>query len=499
MKKLNSWILFGGFCALSWNMSLAQRRLETPSAATVSAPESSTLVPGDVFDFQIRFNNAPDGYGGGYITYVLSLQGNTWLGMSGTQTPRMSGQTELHDGQAIYTFSVPIIDAMIPGTWKLTEVALERTTKTSVPVVDNVSFVIPAVSALHIHVEAPATVRAGQRFVFKVDFKEPPKARDPACSLTVQALLQPEVSNIDPYKVSTKPIEAKPDVLSYELSGDFAPDLPSGLWRGEVSIVEHSNQGQYCRTPPLEGDRQFSFLVENNPGLVTPTSATVIVNPSQIQLLLGEADRLKARAQHLKEQLNAETAEGNQTLLRQSLKQSISDVDQTEAKFKQSVEPASSLAEVNTFFDDIRFDYGEALKILMEDSSQARFDGPGLLSVSAQVGKLTPHLTRASATVLKTILRTAQAYDLVAESKTLTFNLWVYSVPDGAAISYWLRGGTPHTVDHETDWEIENLTRAVYLIQVQKSGYEPKEITFDAINNQNTSVKIPLERSRHLR
>jgi len=49
------------------------------------------------------------------------------------------------------------------------------------------------------------------------------------------------------------------------------------------------------------------------------------------------------------------------------------------------------------------------------------------------------------------------------------------------------------SVDHETDWRIENLVRAVWLIRLQKPGYEDAEVSFDAINNTETSITIKLK------
>ena len=81
----------------------------------------------------------------------------------------------------------------------------------------------------------------------------------------------------------------------------------------------------------------------------------------------------------------------------------------------------------------------------------------------------------------------------------MTFNLDVYSTPKGATISYRQRGGEFHPLDHETDWRIENLARAVYLIRLQKPGYDDKEVQFDAIDSTRTSLNIQLEPKRGAR
>jgi hypothetical protein len=162
------------------------------------------------------------------------------------------------------------------------------------------------------------------------------------------------------------------------------------------------------------------------------------------------------------------------------------------------VEP-SSVRAVNAFFDDIRYEYGEALKILATESGRVGQNGPKLLAVGVALPSSSAHFTRASKAVLKSILHNAKAYDVVATSKSVTFNLEVYSVPDGATISYRQRGGEYHSVDHVTDWRIENLIRAVYYIRLQKLGFEDNEVTFDAVDSTSTSIKVPLVRKRGAR
>jgi hypothetical protein len=234
-------------------------------------------------------------------------------------------------------------------------------------------------------------------------------------------------------------------------------------------------------------------------GLVTPTSVAVTANPSQIQLLLAEADRLKAKAEHLKQQLSLDNVGTNQILLSSSVRQAITDLDKTEETYKQKGLDQSSARAVNTFFDDIRLNYGEALKALANDSARAAQAGARLERVGLVSGGPSPRLSHASQAVLASILHNSKAYSVVASSGFITFNLEVDSDPQGASVSYRQRGGEYHSLDHETDWRIENLPRAVYLIRLQKSGYEDKEVTFDAMDSTSPNIHVRLERKRGAR
>jgi hypothetical protein len=243
----------------------------------------------------------------------------------------------------------------------------------------------------------------------------------------------------------------------------------------------------------------FAFTIEPALGLVTPTSVAVTVNPSQVQLLLGEADRLKAKAHRIGVQLSSGNLAANQLLLQNTLQEAVADLDTTEQAYKVKGSDQSFARPVNIFFDDIRFSYGEALKALANNSTVGPPAGPRLERMSAAKVGPSPRLNPASQAVLACILHNAKAYEVVASSKSVTFNLDVFSEPKGAAVSYRLRGGEYHALDHETDWRIENLTRAVYLIRLQKPSYEDKEVTFDAIDGTGTSINVRLDRKREAR
>jgi hypothetical protein len=364
-------------------------------------------------------------------------------------------------------------------------------------------------TAIHFH--PPEKVQAGQPYVIGVNVDEYPRADLPeGCILSISGFLRPPAIPDSTLPGQTladfamDQVDLSPEKRSYELRALLPPDVPSGTsyqrrWYGELKIFSHPGPAGANRPcPPGENDGGFSFtfVVERAPGLVTPTSATVTINPSQVKLLFAAADRLKARAERLKQQIASTTVPTNQALLQEGLRNALTDLDQTEASYKQSgLDPAFTGA-VNTFFDDIRLTYGEALTALANNSVKSSQAGPQLERVSAALGGPSPRIDRASQAVLSSILHNARAYQVVASSKAMTFNLDVFSEPKGAAISYRQRGGEYHALDHETDWRIENLARAVYLIRLQKPGYEDKEVTFDAIDSSSTSVDVPLAPKR---
>jgi hypothetical protein len=473
--------------ALSGNCLVGQDQI--PSAVSVTSGESPKLVPGQSFKFTLQFDKAPEGYGGGKISYQFDNVAIS--GRSVNDQDSVSGGEALHDGQSIYSFSLPITESMDKGRWKLVSVQMGKAVMRDVQIPDDVVFDVPLPPPI-LHVRVPEKVVAGTSFHLGVTLDEIPIV-PPQCSVFIGFFIRPPVQ----VSVSTADnVLAQSGRHSYELTGKLDVDVPSGVWKGAVNLYTGPKEpagdpGRMCfeKLPPWLSSSQLSLTVEPSPSLVSPTAVSARVNPSQIQLLVAEADRLRAKAKHLQEQLTSGNETGNQDLLRSSLLEANADLDKTEATFKQQGVEESLVQEVDAFFDDIRFGYREALGILRGEV--ARGKDSQLLRVSA--GRAGAPLN-AGRVVLKSIRRNAHAYDVVASTTHLTFTLEVYSEPKGATISYRTRGGEYHSVDHATDWNIENLVRAVWLIRLQKPGYKDAEETFDAIDNTRTSITISLTR-----
>jgi hypothetical protein len=383
------------------------------------------------------------------------------------------------------------------------QVSVGRSTPKNVPLSDDVSFEIPELHPIVVHIQAPTSVQAGQQYSFTVTLDEYPRDIYKDCRLTLGASLKqasPRGQSID-----LAGQELGPNQLSYAFSYPLEPDIPRGPWH--IELVDQAENlvspGLGCRHPQLKGDVPHSFEIVPATGLVTPTSVAVTVNPSQVQLLLEKADLLKAKAQHLRLQLSSGDVAANQDLMRKSLQTSLqeamTELDATEKNYKEKGMEASFTPAVNAFFDDIRFSYSEALKTLTENFPKVSQTGPRLAGVNAFVGERSRRSGRASDLVFGSIQHNVDAYEIVASSKYLTFDLEVYSDPRGATISYKLRGDEYKTVEHETDWIIRNIPRAVYFVRLQMQGCKDEERRFDAITDPGTSIHVALKCPRELK
>jgi hypothetical protein len=497
------------------NVTFEVHESQLPIRAKIQWEKGQRLEDGESFKFGICLETVPEGYDRGGIHYRFALRNpdphEARSAPPSTLLKSAEGDIGLKDGQSCYESPpVPVFqpgghfesDFLSLGEWKLLEVTLAGR-----PVIfqDDVTFEVRAPTIV-LHVQAPRAVEAGHNFVFKVSVDG--FLQNTYCLPTLSVDLH-QLSAGGPPDPNNSPVYVKPISLdpnqqerSFEMSGTFAPDLPAGPWQGEFVVsterapemLDRAPQ-ETCRRPNLEGDTRFAFEVEPAVGLVTPTSVTVTVNPLQVQLLRVEAERLTARANLLKQQLSSEDTTANYVLLRDGLAEVMKYLDTTEAKYKEETNKGvdqSSIGEVSAFFDDIRLDYRETEKVLNNESAESKQFAPRLLLVDAWEADSSPHLTHASAALLKSILRNVKGYEIAASSKSMLFNLDVFSDPQGATISYHQRGKESHNLDHETDWRIENLSRGVYFIKLQKPGYEPNEVEFDAMTSTATSVSIPL-------
>lgn len=487
-------------------------REQTPYQVSVIAGTGQRLKPGDKFTFLLKFDRAPRGFGEGTVQFSfknISPRQNTDSNFS--ERTDLGGSMPLQDGQAVYAFTAEITEDMAPGKWILHSVALGRRVPRTVPVPSDVGFEIPFPSPLKLKVKAPSHGAAGQSISLTVDLVDFPNLGQPSCSLYISAHLEPIQGDArlpqNSFVVNSGGTELKPDQRSYEMYYPIDREAPGGRWQGKVSVyagpkpqptrLRRPQMNRFCRTPPIEGETSFIFDVEPGPEEIVPSSVAVVVNSSQIELLSAEADRLKAKAEKLSQVINSGNEVNNITLLQNSLIEAITDVDKTEKSFLQRGDAGlSSSQTVQSFFDDIRYGYAEAITRTGHEAAELSLNQPRLQRASVSMATGGAHLARTKNSVLNSILHNAQVYAFAATSGSLTFTLEVYSDPDHGTISYRQRGDKEYTfISHPTDWRIENLPIGVYLIRVQKMGYNDKEVPYDASTSTIPSVKIALEKT----
>jgi hypothetical protein len=473
-----------------------EAQIVKPTKVSVTAPESESLVPGDYLQFQLQFYPAPQHYGGGRITVRFEKVDGPSSDLTTLRVPLSSVAeipTDLIDDVGSYHLQLSIAEWMSPGKWVLKQVSLGQSDPKLIPFSEDVSFNIPDLRPMVGHIHGPESVEAGHQYDLTVTLDEFPTDIYKDCARSLLVRLDPVSPGQFPISLGRQDII--PGQLSYKFSHLFESDFPSGLWQAEVKSFAHPlhvNPTMNCRYPSLRGDVQIRFEIVPSKSLVTPTSVKVIVNPSQIQLLREEIERLSAKAQRLKKQLSSKDTADNQARLRSIVDDALTELAATEEAYKKEGKVPSYDPVIEEFFDDIRVTYNEALKALTDNSAQAPQSEPRLMYANAIVSGSSPR-TDASEAVLKSIERNIHAYQIAISSGALEFDLEVRSDPQDATISYQrAKVGEFKKWRDKTNSTLQGLTRAFYVIKIQKTGYGDQCVEYDGMVDTSPVIVVKL-------
>jgi hypothetical protein len=394
----------------------------------------------------------------------------------------------INNKQSIYKLTVPISESVIPGEYKLVAVTIGNDHPEPIPFSENVSIKIPELHLTTAHFNHPDSIEATgkpDRFSISVHLH----MEDVSKNCVVR--ISPHITRPDgnPVEVNWQDIHSAEQTLEFEI--EIKADAPSGTWKVDLNNQADAPDDRHaeCRWPALAPDSQhFSFKVVRNRNIVIPTSVKVTISPSQIQLLRGEIDRLRAQANDLPDHLKP----SDQAVLSSTLQAVTDELARTKIKYVELEKNAEFLSKIDKFFDNIGIEYKDTNAKL--DKGVAQGGKPRLVQAN-QVGTLVDTAVRF---VKAAINHNADAYELVADAEELTFDLNVSSVPKpGATIAYKLWGDRDEDyieVNGETPITIYNLARAVYFVRIRLKNYVEKNgVRFDAIKEKSGEMTIKLE------
>jgi hypothetical protein len=240
---------------------------------------------------------------------------------------------------------------------------------------------------------------------------------------------------------------------------------------------------------------KLPFQVIATPGLVFPTSASVSVNPSQIQLLRREISRLQTDMQTLKgdvAELQEKSPGGEDGTLIHQLQAEIGSVRETQGKFQSLDNPEIDKRAAEVFFDDLVACYQQVIAAFPASKTKAQLKAP-LIRVAwppRSPAKVT--YTLAAQAAFWAIEQNELAYMLVADTESLTFDLEVSSAPEGATVSYHRRGDPYQYSPKPTESVVKALPFAIWLVRCQKDGYIDKEVEHDPFREHDHHVVVEL-------
>jgi hypothetical protein len=279
----------------------------------------------------------------------------------------------------------------------------------------------------------------------------------------------------------------------YRISFSIPPDAPSATW-----YVRSVTFGAGMKGIPLKFPG-FSFQVVAHPGLIYPTSAQIEISLSQAQLLRSEAMHVQSQIQEVKaklvglDNLDAEVA----NILSKNISQSLDSLASTESTFIRLGSEDAQKKTAEIFFDDLRKSYQDALAETRRDKDRVWTHG-SLNRVSLQS---VPHAADTDARYsllalagLRAFEQNELAYNVVADTRSLTFDLDVRSNPSDARVSYRRRGDTFTVNGDPTDTVIKKLPYAIWIVRFEKRGFKTQDREHDPFRESNHIVIVNLNR-----
>lgn len=317
------------------------------------------------------------------------------------------------------------------------------------------------------------------------------------------------------------------DSLRFTMTLDKAPNFSGGLVQYSVSGPEHVKAVNNC-TPvaglPREYDCEFpipavgppgnwkiksvyflvgnkkvplvhqsyEFRVRKNTAIVLPTTAEMSVTFSQAQLLRREAERINEQIQSLKQSIasyESGTDQGRATsVLRENLRSAMEALVTTQRKFVELASSETRSDDATTFFNDLRTNYEDALGIVEKSSLPDR-------RIKIVPAKYAPAISIDAllATSLRPMEQNELAYNVVANSGSLTFDLEVDSDPVGAVVTYHRRGDSPHQHPEPTNSTIRSLPYAIWIVGLERPGYAATHKEYDPFREVNRVMHVKLQ------
>lgn len=329
-------------------------------------------------------------------------------------------------------------------------------------------------------ITADPSVKAGDSITFHIEFDR---------SINVQrAYLNVNATGPGGLGVGNS-VALEPGKTSYDVQVPIPFDAPGGTYR-LTQVTVATVTGMHSSTLKVES---VSFQVIQTGKFDLPTAAKVSINLSQSQLLWREAANLQNKIQVLKAAISA-LPEGKHdvrvaTILRQNVLDADKALEKTESEFLKLISTQSQEPTANIFFGDLHVTYRQALDRIGASSSWSPPDfAPRIQNVGQ--GARYPVLAEA---VFRAFEQNELAYKVVADTGSLTFDLEVDTVPQGADVSYRRRGDSFAHLQNTTNSTIRSLPYAIWFVRFEKSGFRTEDREHDPFHEQNHVVNVELQ------
>jgi hypothetical protein len=283
-----------------------------------------------------------------------------------------------------------------------------------------------------------------------------------------------------------------PGRREYVCSVRTSPDERGTIQRQIRDLrIQYPDRIEQIQTPPI-----IFRVIGKPPRTIVEVEAEITINLSQAQLLRRAAHRLQERFGRLKTRLSE--AERNNWSFREvselmhfHVKEELTALSTTQNEFDSLATEKEQMEQSRVFFGDLRINYEQGLASISERGARSEDKLPFTLIsyvVSVSEARLPYHET------LRAFEANLLAYDSVARTGKMNFDLDVKSTPAEADISYFRRGDTPRKHHESTNSTIHSLTYAIWTIRLEKEGYHVVEREYDPYREPHRVVHVELRK-----
>jgi hypothetical protein len=246
------------------------------------------------------------------------------------------------------------------------------------------------------------------------------------------------------------------------------------------------------------------FDVIANTGIQLPSSASVVIQPSQIQLFRTQALALAKRVQELKGSARLLQSKGQGAIsaeLRKAVSIELAAIKQTDEAFRSLGGDAQLLETARVFFADLSLSYRKTQANLRADMVGPRKARKGSILANgffapeqSATGDAVSYLSQEA--LYRAAEQNELAYNLVANTGNLSFDLTIISSPSGAAIKYGRRGDELKDHADPTKAILQSLPLAIWRIHFHKEGFQDQEREFNPFTEHEKLVDVTLQPTR---
>jgi len=329
-------------------------------------------------------------------------------------------------------------------------------------------------------VDAPLAVKAGEHIKFTVNLNPAPSFEGGSVSFTI---VGPDWN-----------VQTSIGCVSGQAECQAAIQIPATASGGTYHIhINGFDTG--TKSIPLKVS-EVTFEVIGNKNLVFPSTAVVMLNPSQVQLLRTAAIHLQAQIQNFKASLaGLNSKKFVIETIRHNISQALGSLEATQNSLRALGLTGTQGEEQRVFFKDLRAAYEDVLNGLdkrapMTGNSSVYLPVSAVEADQPKVGDWTYPIEAQGA--LRAFEQNELAYRIVAETQSLVFDLTVNSVPAGAELCFYRRGDTCRQHPDPTNTVIRSLPYALWIVRFQKQGYRSEEREHDPFREPNHVLNVEL-------